>query len=88
MHPLPDMVGTGAAVQIPNPVPATAVLLIVSGTGTVRLGDSTVTSSLGIPVVAGGGMLVPYRGRTKYYAAGDLWVWIPNTATVSPAYFD
>ena len=62
------------------------VQFIVTGTGTVRIGDSSVSASRGLPVVAGGGMMLPYFGRTQQYTLGNISVYVPTGATLSVGY--
>jgi len=89
MHPLADIAGANATVPIPTPVSAKALLLVVTGSGTVRVGDSTVTVSLGLPITAAMGLVtLPVRGKGEWYAAGSLSVYVPTGTTLSVAYFN
>jgi hypothetical protein len=87
MKPLPDIIGDNAAHPL-NAAGGNAacIQIIVTGTGTVRLGDATVTSSLGLPIPAGGGQFLPVMSSTKWYSLNGTWVYVPAGATVSAAY--
>jgi hypothetical protein len=87
MQNLADIVGANATVALVTPnVQARWVIVYVSGAGTVRLGGSTVSSALGLPVVAGASMFFPYAGPTFSYSIGGIYAYIPAGATVSVAY--
>ena len=90
MFPFPDITGANAAVQITSGVaygkqPASTIQIIVGGTGTVRVGDSTVSATLGLPIPAGGGYMLPWRGGANGYTPGAFYVYVPTGATVSAA---
>ena len=91
MQNLADITGAGTTVQIASPnVTARWVQFIVSGSGTVRIGGASVTSTLGLPVAAGGGMFLPVQTAdglsTSPYSLAGLYAYIPVGATLSVAY--
>lgn len=83
---LADIAGAGATVQITFPVPAKWIQVIASGVGTIRVGDSTTTSSKGLPLASGTGQMLPPIGIKNHYQSGELYAYIPNGATLSVAY--
>lgn len=84
---LADIAGANTTVALTTPnITARWVIVYVSGAGTVRLGGSTVSSTLGLPVVAGASMFFPYSGRDFCYSIGAIYAYIPAGATVSVAY--
>lgn len=88
MVTLTDLAGSNTTVPItfPSGFGAWWVQFIVTGTGTVRLGDSTVTSSKGLPIPAGGGQYVaPAGGHSNFYGSGEFSAYIPTGATLSVA---
>ena len=91
MTNLADIVGSGAVVQIASPnITARWVQFILSGAGTARIGGSNVTSTLGLPVAAGGGLFLPVQApdglSTSPYSLAALNAYIPVGATLSVAY--
>ena len=85
---LPDIAGTGAVVQF-QAINATArwIQIIVSGTGTVRLGTPpTLSATEGLPMAAGSGMFFPWSGQLSCYNLAQFWAYIPAGTTVSVAY--
>jgi hypothetical protein len=87
MQNLADIAGANATVQITTPnIQARWIQFIVTGSGTVRIGGSSVTSSLGLPVSAGGGMFFPYDSALQSYSLAGIYAYIPNGATLSVAY--
>ena len=89
MHPLADITGGNATVPIPTPVSTKALLLVVTGSGVVRVGDSTTTASVGLPIISAMGIVtLPVRGKAEWYAAGSIYVYIPTGTTLSVAYFN
>jgi hypothetical protein len=91
MQNLADIVGAGATVQVATPnITARWVQFVVSGAGTVRIGGSSVTSALGLPVAAGGGMFLPVLSQdassTSPYSLAAIYAYIPVGATLSVAY--
>ena len=86
MKTLADITGDNAVHQIFLPEPARWVQVAVTGSGTVRLGDSTVSSTRGLPLVAGAGQMLPSRGGLLRYQQEALYVYVPSGATVSVAY--
>lgn len=89
MFPFPDIVGDNATHQITSSQittqPAEMIQIIVTGTGTVRLADHTASATVGLPLAAGGGFMLPWRGRGNGYTAGAFYVYVPSGATVSVA---
>jgi hypothetical protein len=85
MKTIADYTGANATVQILFPAGLAAwwVQFIVGGTGTVRLGDSTVSSSQGLPLAAGGGFYVTPVGDYLCYQSGEFYAYIPSGATLS-----
>lgn len=79
-----DIVGAGAAAAPISATPASArqIQFAVTGSGTVRLGDSTVTASKGIPVVAGGADFWPPLGNERYELE-RIYYYVPSGATLS-----
>ncbi len=91
MHTLADFAGAGTTVAVSaTRVSASWVQFVVSGTGPARIGDSTVTVSIGLPVLTGQGqMLPPRRSPTiRFYNLALLYMYIPVGTTVSVAYGD
>jgi hypothetical protein len=91
MQNLADIVGVNAVVQIASPnITARWVQFIVTGVGTVRVGGSSVSSTLGLPVAAGGGMFLPVQSQdgssTSPYSLAGLYAYVPTGATLSVAY--
>ena len=90
MNNLPDIVGTGTTVQIATPnITARWIQFIVSGTGTVRIGGSTVSATLGLPVPTGGGFFLPVQAvghDTAPYSLSGIYAYIPTGATLSVGY--
>lgn len=89
MHPLPDIVGDNAThplIAVASAARASWIQIIVTGSGTVRIGDSTASSTVGLPVAAGGGFMLPYRGQLTTYSLREVQVYVPTGATVSAAY--
>ncbi len=88
IHPLADIVGTGAAASI-APTSGTLanwVQIAVAGSGTVRIGDSTASSSLGSPIGAGGSQFLPYKGPLNLYPLASIYLYIPIGATAYVLY--
>lgn len=83
MKVLPDIIGTNTVVPIILSSDALWVQFAALG-GIVRVGDFSVSIATGIPISAGGGMLMPpgpYR-----YMARQFFAFIPVGATLSVAY--
>jgi hypothetical protein len=86
MISLIDITGAGTTVPIAFPTGFAAwwVQFIVTGTGTVRLGDSTTTSGKGLPIVSGAGMFTPIAsGEANFYHSNEFYAYIPTGATLS-----
>jgi hypothetical protein len=91
MQSLPDITGTGVAVQLASPnITARWVQIVVSGAGTVKYGGPNASPANGIPVAAGGGMFLPVLTAdglsTSPYSLAGIYAYIPVGATVSVAY--
>lgn len=91
MNNLADLVGANSTVPLTSPnITARWVQMIVSGAGTVRVGGSTVSATLGLPVAAGGGMFFPVLSQdhhsTSPYGLAGIYAYIPSGATLSVAY--
>jgi hypothetical protein len=87
MTSIQDIAGANATVQIVLPAPARWVQVAVTGTGTARIGDSNVTASRGLPVVAGGApLLFPPIAPLLFYQKGEISAYIPTGATLSVIY--
>ncbi len=88
MNTLADIVGAGTVVGL-GAAPgtrATWLQFVVSGGGTVRIGDSDTTSTRGLPVDAGGAFMAPYRGNLQWYPLDGIRIYVPVGATVSVIY--
>lgn len=87
---LADIAGAGTTVQLAT-TNATArwIDFVVTGTGTVRVGDSTTTSTKGIPISAGSAYTTPamyeVNGAPPYSLAA-FYAYVPAGATLSVAY--
>lgn len=91
MESLNDIAGTGVAVKLAVPnITARWVQMIVSGAGTVKYGGSTAGPTNGLPIPAGGGMLLPPLTadglQTSPYSLSGIYAYIPVGATLSVAY--
>lgn len=95
---LTDITGSGAAVQLSTACPSTTPscsstalidwIQIIAPSGNsavVRFGDSTVSSSNGLPIAAGGGYTTLYHLGSPY-TLGQFYVYIANGDKVSAAY--
>lgn len=87
---LADISGAGAAVQFSaTNITARWVQCIVTGAGQARLGGSTVTASLGLPIPSGGGYFFPpilETGGAVPYSLASLYAYLPSGCTLSIAY--
>lgn len=86
MKILADIAGDNAAHAITLPVAAKWIQFIVSGAGTVRLADSTASSTVGLPIAAGAGQMLPPIGLKNHYQSNEVYAYIPTGATLSIAY--
>jgi hypothetical protein len=86
VHTLVDIAGGDAQVGLGAPGGTTSawVMFAVSGVGTVRVGDLNTAIARGIPVPAGGILMLPYKASN--YNLDDLFVYAPTGTTVSVAY--
>lgn len=88
---LADITGAGTTVQLASPnILCRWVQFIVGGAGTVRIGQSTVSATLGLPIPAGGGMFLPVQTAdgqsTSPYGLAGIYAYVPVGATLSVAY--
>lgn len=86
MQVLADIAGDNAAHAIVLPVPAKWIQFIVSGAGTVRLADSTASATVGLPIAAGAGQMMPPIGLKNHYQSNEIYAYIPSGATLSIGY--
>jgi hypothetical protein len=80
--------GTTAALSATN-ITARWVDFVATGTGTARIGDSTVSASKGIPISAGSGYTTPPMNDSHGsppYSLGALYAYVPSGCTLSVAY--
>lgn len=90
-HTPPDIAGDSAVHNLGDyalaqgypGLEARSVQFVVSGTGTVRVGDSNTTSSRGLPIPSGGGLTLPYVGELAFYPLPGIYAYIPTGATLS-----
>lgn len=87
---LADIVGANTTVQISaTNITGRWVDFVVTGTGTVRIGDSTTTSSRGLPVPTGSGYSTPPmndQAGSPAYSLASFYAYVPTGATLSVAY--
>lgn len=93
-----DLTGSGAAaasisslIGLASTAPreVTWIQFVISGSGSVRVGDPNTSSSRGLPIPAGGGLLLSRSARglaEQGYNLDNVWLYIPSGATVSLAY--
>jgi hypothetical protein len=83
-----EITGTAAAVQIASSGVARWVQFVADpgNAAAVRVGDSTVTSTSGARVAAGGGLLLPYQGAN--YTLASIYVYIASGDKVSVLWGD
>ncbi len=89
VHSLADIVGASASAASISPasnISAQWVQFIVTGSGTVRLGDSNTSSTRGAPIPAGGSQFFPYKGTSNFYPLAGIYAYIPTGATLSVLY--
>ncbi len=90
--PLADIAGDNAVHRVSTNLSAASciVQVIAIGTGTVRLGDATTSSALGLPLVAGtngAGMTLPNPGPQQgCWSLAQIYIYVPSGVTVSVAY--
>ena len=86
---LPDIAGANSVVilsTLTNITQARLIQYVVTGAGTVRVGNaSTVGSTRGLPLPSGSGQLLPYVGQLDWWTLGSLGVYIPTGTTLSIA---
>ena len=93
LHVLPDIVGDNLVHNLGSvarnngfnpPHTARSVQVVVTGTGTARLGDDQTSATRGVPIGAPfGGQFLPYVGEQAFYALGALYLYVPSGATAS-----
>lgn len=84
---LADIAGSNAAAPLSSSnVTARTVNFVVTGAGTVRVGDSTITSARGLPVTATLPLTLAYAGRDFSYSLAQLNAYVPTGSTLSIAY--
>jgi hypothetical protein len=87
---LTDIVGAGTTVQISSTnVTARWIDFVVTGSGTVRIGDSLTTATRGLPVPTGSGYTTPAMieiGGAPPYSLAGFYAYVPAGATLSVAY--
>lgn len=87
---LADITGAGTTVQIAAlNVTARWIDFVVTGAGTVRVGNSTTTSSKGLPITAGSGYTTPPMNDTlgaPPYSLAAFYAYVPVGATLSIGY--
>lgn len=86
--PLADIAGSGVAIPLAASGGARSIIIaITTGTGIVRLGDSTVTAAKGVsvPTLASGQQLVlPMSGDiNERYSLASTYLYVGNSTTVS-----
>ena len=89
--PFPDFVGANSVQQITTDRNRKAawIQFIVTGSGTVRVGDfASVSATQGMPIPAGGGFFTPWRKQPESapYVLADFGMYIPVGASVSIGY--
>ena len=87
---LADIAGANTTVQISS-TNATArwIDFVVTGSGTVRIGDSLSSSTRGLPVPTGSGYTTPPmndQAGSPPYSLAAFYAYIPTGATLSVAY--
>jgi hypothetical protein len=88
LHDLPTIVGDNAVHALSAAgINAKVVQVIVTGSGTVRLGGiSTVSSSRGLPLPTGSAQFLPYTGNIEWWNLAQLAVYVPTGASVDVVY--
>lgn len=98
LHTPPDIAGDGLVHNLGDlakansysaPYTARAVQIVVTGSGTARLGDDQTSATRGLPIVApNGGQFLPYVGETCFYTLGALNLYVPSGCTASVGWED
>ena len=87
---LADIAGAGTTVTLASPnITARWVLIVASGGGTARIGGANVTSALGLPLYAGGSLMLPPISQGDSpppYSLHGTYAYIPVGVTLSIAY--
>lgn len=86
MQTIADIAGDNAVHQIALSQQARWIQFTVTGTGTVRVGDSNVGASRGIPVAGGSSWTSPTLERFARYQVNEFYAYVPSGATLSVAY--
>jgi hypothetical protein len=87
--PVADIAGDNAVHRLTTNTTAQSciVQVIVTGSGTVRVGDSTTSSTLGLPIAAGGAFMYPNPGQQLgCWRLAQIYLYVPSGATASVAY--
>ena len=95
LHPIPWITGSGAAVQICASIPTACaaraawiqVITPSTNAATVQFGDSTVSTTAGLPIAAGAGYNTPTCPNC-IYTLGSHWVYVANGDKVYLAWGD
>ena len=91
MNNLPDIVGSGVTAALASPnITARWIQAVVTGGGTVRIGGSNVSATLGLPVNPGYSQFFPPLPAdglsTSPYSLGGIYAYVPVGTTLSIAY--
>ena len=91
MDNLADITGSNATASLANPnITARWVQLVATGTGTVRVGGQSTSSTVGLPIAAPGSLTLPVlsqdSGSTSPYSLREIMAYVPTGATLSVAY--
>ncbi len=89
VYTIEDITGDGGAHQVSaSSGEAKWVQFVAGGTGTVRVGDSNVSATRGLPVPSGGGMFLPMDGSevASRYSLNQVYYFAPLGATLSITY--
>jgi hypothetical protein len=94
--PLPDVVGASTTTQLASSGSCKFVIIIAwpTNTGTVRVGDSTTTSSKGATLPPGSGLMLPalpsFLGQVssgqQSYDMTKIYFWIATSDKISVLY--
>lgn len=90
VHPLAEITGTGAAVQVSTSPARAKWIQIIADKGNsaeVWFGDSTVAIGVGLKIPAGGGYNTPTCDQCIYTPAAH-WIYIANGDKVTLAWGD
>lgn len=87
IYAITDIAGADATVAM-GTGEAKWIQVIVSGLGTVRIGDSTAAIAKGLPVPTGAGYMFPPNSAEpgERYSLNQIYCYVPIGATVSIVY--